>query len=106
MSKDHFKKAFAVVKGLKHLPLDMLRYDRCFPAGERWAYRGKDDGSGGITLSIVARYKHDGGKWTPDRWKTFGWEVIWMGDSYDDAERAADAEIERLGLARKGEVVS
>lgn len=67
------------VSGHSPFPVDMLRYDRCFPASEH--------DSGLITSTI--RYEHEGSLtvelltyqekkyWHPQdgRWRSFGWEV-------------------------------
>jgi predicted metalloprotease len=62
------------VQGSSPFPMDMLRYDQC------WPYRGEDvsgiDSTGdwsyrsrSVTLHTIAA------SITPDRWRSFGWIV-------------------------------
>jgi hypothetical protein len=71
---------FFTVTGQGAFPLDMLRYDRC------WPYDGQDvqnidprvTGFRGVRLAMPARTRAD--EPTVDRWKSFGWQVL--KDSY------------------------
>lgn len=66
------------VKGHSTFPLDMLRYDQCWPADTASALE--------ITNLIETHGVHERARtitlhtWnvgiTPDRWKIFGWTVI------------------------------
>lgn len=66
-----------VVEGSGAFPLDMLRYDSCFPsAGDDVAamdVRGKRR----VTLSRhVASFAEANRVLTPARWASFGWQVL------------------------------
>jgi hypothetical protein len=70
------------VRGSWNFPLDMLRYDGCWPS------RGEDvqaiyssiTGERGVqevTLSTVTRTKQDALRFpTDDRWSSFNWKVV------------------------------
>jgi hypothetical protein len=66
------------VKGKGHFPMDMLRYDGCFPRDsrdvERLTYFEQDDPARTITLITRTTLK----VWTPTaaRWASFGWQVV------------------------------
>jgi hypothetical protein len=62
-----------VVVGASSFPIDMLRYDFCFPDTQQDVNAMDVRGSRCVTL--VSRAAHDGVP-TRDRWKSFGWEVI------------------------------
>ena len=70
----------AVFEGFGDFPVDMLRYDRCHPATERDSALA----GGTVTLSrcltkrqvTVSRLAEKGRKWTIDRWKSFGWQLL------------------------------
>lgn len=67
---------FFEVKGRGTFPFDMLRYDSC------WPYAQTD-------VEAIANAMHDigerkvrlvtNGRVTPDRWASFGWEMIPQG---------------------------
>lgn len=75
----HLKRAEITTSN--RFPLDMLRYDSCFP------YRGEDveaiaksqEGYPGRPYTVtVARYssrKRESG-WTPQRWESFGCRIV------------------------------
>ena len=64
------------VRGSGAFPIDMLRYDACFPASERgdWGDWDWADGSRDIKLRKV----HDGKNphLTPRRWESFTWKLL------------------------------
>lgn len=71
------------VQGTGNFPIDMLRYDSCFPASETESHK--------ITASFqehgphkirLARYRQSDMRAEPhyERWKSFCWEVV--RDSY------------------------
>lgn len=88
------KKEFAIAVGNGEFPFDMLRYDHCFPASE------SDSGEMGRNhyqhdrAVIVAKYRQQPGRWTVDRWQSFGWAlIVYSGrgfDLFEDAKHAAD----------------
>lgn len=67
---------FTVI-GRGTFPVDMLRYDECFPRDSQSAYaiinENGDDGTprGHRTVTLVT-HKHF---ITPERWRSFGWVV-------------------------------
>ena len=70
------------VQGLGGFPLDMLRYDCCFPRNSVDAAtitRSLDDGGpvGGQEVELVRYFalRPVGGPITTGRWRSFGWTV-------------------------------
>lgn len=70
----------ATFKGRGYFPVDMLRYDSCWPATQEDAshlvidIRVKDD-----TVITVRRWSDKRGSaeaWTPKRWESFGWKLV------------------------------
>lgn len=66
-----------------HIPLDMMRRDRCTPFSQ-------DDASELVCIDIedyevkpitFVHYAHGNKTWKPnfDRWRSFGWRVIHVG---------------------------
>lgn len=73
------------VRGTWGFPLDMLRYDGCWPSsGEDVAaihqsIKGEDNPREPkeVTLSTLARTKEQAMRYpTTDRWASFGWRVV------------------------------
>ena len=60
-----------VVKGRGRFPLDMLRYDCCYPTGE--FYPGKNNEESRL-VEMAAIFPKN---WSPtdQRWRSFGWMV-------------------------------
>lgn len=76
MTKARIRYAAAVGHG--DFPFDMLRYDFCAPSSEAQDsyfldYASKDRE---VTRVIVLKRWDGAGRWTPDRWKSFGWELV------------------------------
>ena len=67
------------VKGVFHFPLDMLRYDCCFPNTQEdtGKIQCSLDTLGGIEETVELEAYNEK-LWYPtvERWKSFGWEVI------------------------------
>lgn len=69
------------VRGRGEFPLDMLRYDMCFPAGATHQIASKRRLMSQDALApereVVLQRVTDG-PWTPteDRWRSFGWHVV------------------------------
>lgn len=62
------------VEGKGYFPVDMLRYDSCFPSNQSSVTRlGNSPESREVYLARVTNRK----QWTPtyDRWRSFGWIV-------------------------------
>ena len=64
------------VKGYGPFPIDMLRYDRCWPASEEDAAQAQYPGSDGATVRLVAHESNRHWQPTRARWESFGWKVI------------------------------
>jgi hypothetical protein len=64
------------VKGTRHFPIDMLRYDRCFPFSQDDA-NNLDDHTDPDPRRIGLAYFHSQQNNRPSgaRWKSFGWIV-------------------------------
>lgn len=89
---------FAAVVGAGDFPVDMFRYDFCCPATEADSYcvvepnRNTEAGAG-LRVVVVKRIIAPdvvAGGWTPDRWRSFGWELvtgIGKGYQYEDEAR-------------------
>jgi hypothetical protein len=75
---------YAVAYGRGEFPLDMLRYDRAFPASEDQSHR-MGDPSRGLRVVIVARYLGET-CWTEARWSSFGWSIR----TFDSLSAASD----------------
>lgn len=67
------------VTGTGRFPLDMLRYDSCWPATQTDVHNMSDHGHAvmGRCPSTIALETH--GEPTSDRWASFGWEVAMDG---------------------------
>ena len=68
------------VRGSGKFPADMLRYDACYPATEgdaRAIYTAEwDTAPYDVTVEAVREGKDQRTRHTPERWKSFGWEVV------------------------------
>jgi hypothetical protein len=74
------KTCYARITWVGSFPLDMLRYDHCFPA------RAKDvplmqSGKGG-TIVVAQTVHGDKSDWTPGRWKSVGAELVEVRSSF------------------------
>jgi len=74
------------VQGSGEFPIDMLRYDACYPADESDARTMLEGfGSGMHTVYLRKRYaKKNEQQLTPDRWRSFGWRLITQRDDRND----------------------
>ena len=62
------------VKGCGKFPIDMLRYDSCFPSSEPDSYEILDE-----RKERTVQLTHYGDRqWEPGkpRWSSFGWQVV------------------------------
>ncbi len=61
-----------IVEGSGHFPMDMLRYDSCFPTdeGETYCMRHYNSKKAQITLKTHQRWITD------KRWESFNWKII------------------------------
>jgi hypothetical protein len=65
----------------REFPIDMLRYDGCFPLEERDALaiarsiRGDDMTAEDARIHLVAYHESGGWKPTAARWESFGWKL-------------------------------
>lgn len=63
------------VRGSGQFPVDMLRYDGCFPSSQddvAFAFTQRDERS--VTLVSYTSMKQT--RVTPARWESFGWKVV------------------------------
>lgn len=70
------------VEGRGTFPLDMLRYDACFPRTPEAVVKMKGD-SNAPTRSVDLLKHHktkDHPNITPQRWGSFGWGVLTIGE--------------------------
>lgn len=58
------------VVGVGAFPIDMLRYDSCWPATQADSLLVADDELRTVTLETISGFEI-----TPERWKSFGWLV-------------------------------
>jgi len=63
------------VRGRGRFPIDMLRYDSCWPAGQEDVSLITDSLGGPYELREVALYFNHHAP-TDQRWRSFGWVVI------------------------------
>ena len=76
---------YAAVHGSGEFPIDMLRYDQCWPICEKHAHLfSRDNGERAI---VVATHAHN---FTPARWHSFGWTIALITSDRYEAERQAD----------------
>lgn len=66
------------VRGRGVFPYDMLRYDRCFPDSQIDAAKLDGDiGEGGRRIvTLVQRHDSPRPHVTPERWASYGWNVM------------------------------
>lgn len=62
----------ATVRGSGIFPVDMLRYDSCYPASQEDASKLLDDDYREIRISRTSELK--GSTFTVARWQSFGWQ--------------------------------
>lgn len=63
------------VEGQGRFPIDMLRYDRCFPVTEADSRKIYDTKSRQYNKILLGAFAHRGWMPTSFRWKQFGWLV-------------------------------
>lgn len=70
-----FQVEFTVV-GWGEFPIDMLRYDGCFPLTEKDTAAMAEQGTREVTLNKTLN-RHHATNWSPTagRWESFGWVV-------------------------------
>lgn len=76
---------FALVVGSNDFPLDMLRYDSCYPFNEEDASNLDSDVYERRAI-VVAR--DDGRPFEPERWHSFCWKVVGQYRNFTEAEQA------------------
>jgi len=68
------------VEGQGRFPIDMLRYDSCYPASESESCKLSESvENGGLAVRRVElACRNDRERWTPmaARWESFGWTVL------------------------------
>lgn len=75
--------AVVIVPAYGEFPMDMLRYDSCFPTKEEDAAR-LGQVSDQLRLVTVARWHQH---WTVCRWQSFGVQLVQVTDLSDYAKR-------------------
>lgn len=81
--------SFFAVRGRGNFPVDMLRYDCCFPARGADAAAMEAAAHGEERSIVLCRRASDSGV-NVERWRSFGWTVVDNGaDNASDAARAA-----------------
>jgi len=78
MKLDRFEFTVAPKWKLAPFPIDMLRYDECFPATERDAakiYHSINSDHDGSSIT-VACYCGRGWRPTSRRWESFSWQIV------------------------------
>lgn len=64
------------VRGRGRFPLDMLRYDNCFPASsDDVAKMDEEYSREERTIELITLHKYRQEHITPARWESFGWTV-------------------------------
>lgn len=67
----------ATVEGVWEFPVDMLRYDQCFPETESDSAVIHDkDEKQPRRVRVVCYTDHKYPRWTPARWESFGWRMV------------------------------
>lgn len=77
--------ALFTVEGDGRFPLDMLRYDACWPHWERDALAAQSTGDHDAARRCVVLETHRVEAPTVARWASFGWRVVGMGDLREKA---------------------
>jgi len=80
-----------IVTGRTHFPVDMLRYDSCWPrsseAATEISFSLSDDGCRTFHKIELTHIGHgiEGKMWRPTykRWESFGWKVEKVGSSFE-----------------------
>lgn len=66
----------AKATGRGQFPIDMLRYDRCYPESESDSAQIQYDRSErSVTVVALTYSKFVGAAWTPKRWESFMWRL-------------------------------
>lgn len=67
----------ATVEGTGYFPVDMLRYDHCYPQRETDSISIVTmDPFKEKTIVNVSRFTERNMPWTDKRWESFGWRII------------------------------
>lgn len=77
-----------VVEGRGDFPFDMLRYDTCMPHEETDAHR--IERAGERRRLVLCRRSVSDTTGTPERWRSFGWEVLAVTTDAHEARQLAD----------------
>lgn len=65
-----------VVQGTGGFPIDMLRYDSCFPWSESDSHALLNEGSLRLRTVTLRRRSVNTLSATEGRWKSFGWTIV------------------------------
>ena len=80
-----------IVQGKGHFPIDMLRYDQCFPVYE--ADEPKISNNTYLRERVRIEVKTNSMSITPDRWSSFGWNIIEAYPLNKDGRKQSEAGI-------------
>lgn len=67
------------VEGAGRFPLDMLRYDSCFPLRQEDVSRIDDRNRERVTVKLAMYHATSKPNITDARWSSFGWSVVRTG---------------------------
>lgn len=72
-----FYRHIARVSGVGEFPVDMLRYDCCFPRSEVDSFQitNQDTLGDRRVVFVVTLSSHKTYAWTRKRWESFGWDL-------------------------------
>ena len=68
----------AMVTGTGPFPLDMMRYDCCWPSSSADVYIMEDTDKRTLFVKMASSTKK--ATWTPERWASFGWKLELTND--------------------------
>lgn len=89
--------SFTVVEGRGEFPIDMLRYEQCWPALESQAGLFA---TGDLKTRWLVLAKRSGSQWNAARWESFGWRVV----KYDFNLREAQVYAEQSALQQEEKI--
>lgn len=83
------RQVFFSVQGRGPFPMDMLRYDACYPADEQSSFVAMDfNCNEPRTVHLTSLTMNP----TPGRWESFGWAVLPRSNQEKLKERIANAD--------------
>jgi len=98
MSKAKAVKAYirwACVVGSGPFPMDMLRFDYCFPVRGEDAAKLEADRTEKRAIALKS-FTEGGQIFNEARWHSFGWEVVWQGEAPGGATERVESLERRI----------